>query len=70
MSCISESVPTPNITWDKVNDTLPAENRRNQILGKIIIKKTEFKDAGTYNCTATNAIGKGFGIAKLNVYCE
>ena len=70
MSCFSESLPKPKITWDKVNDTLPAADRRDQILGRIIIKKAEFKDAGTYNCTATNTIGKGFGIAKLNVYCK
>jgi len=56
--------PPPVISWTKLFDQLPAG--RATVEGHTLtITKTEKKDAGTYICTASNAIGTSHGMTTL-----
>ena len=58
--------PPPVVSWTKLFDQLPSE--RATVQGHTLtITKTEKKDAGTYICTATNALGTSHAMTALIV---
>ena len=58
--------PPPVVSWTKLFDQLPSE--RATVQGHTLtITKTDKKDAGTYICTATNALGTSHAMTALIV---
>ncbi|XP_078371581.1 angiopoietin-related protein 7-like [Oculina patagonica] len=58
--------PPPVISWTKLFDQLPSGRATVQVQ-TLTITKTDKKDAGTYICTATNAMGTSHAMTALIV---
>ncbi|KAL7648874.1 UNVERIFIED_CONTAM: hypothetical protein RMT77_000794 [Armadillidium vulgare] len=57
--CIFSGTPLPQIKWLKKNGVLPADRVDYENYGKtLIIKYVDFDDEGTYECEATNGVGR------------
>ena len=64
--CRVMGYPPPVVSWTKLFDQLPSE--RATVQGHTLtITKTDKKDAGTYICTATNALGTSHAMTALIV---
>ncbi|XP_015921139.1 neuroglian [Parasteatoda tepidariorum] len=58
LRCIFGGTPVPEIVWTKKGRSLPRDRVVYDHFGKTLkIKKTDFQDEGTYECTASNGVG-------------
>uniref|UniRef100_A0A674K1U0 Neural cell adhesion molecule L1-like protein n=1 Tax=Terrapene triunguis TaxID=2587831 RepID=A0A674K1U0_9SAUR len=59
LECIAEGLPTPHLNWIKVGRDLPKDRAVTESFGKILkIEEVSAADEGTYECTASNSVGK------------
>ncbi|XP_039404012.1 neural cell adhesion molecule L1-like protein isoform X6 [Mauremys reevesii] len=59
LECIAEGLPTPHLNWIKVGRDLPKDRAVTESFGKILkIEQVSAADEGTYECTASNSVGK------------
>ncbi|XP_078677374.1 neuronal cell adhesion molecule-like isoform X5 [Branchiostoma floridae x Branchiostoma belcheri] len=58
LRCITEGLPTPEVRWRRTSGgSLPAS--RAKVVGtSLIIEEVVERDAGSYECTASNSLGK------------
>ncbi|XP_066526064.1 neuronal cell adhesion molecule a isoform X1 [Hoplias malabaricus] len=58
LECIADGLPTPDITWTKVNGDLPRDRFSFQNFQKMLkITEVTEADAGDYHCLAKNHLG-------------
>ncbi|NXW43371.1 NCHL1 protein, partial [Nyctiprogne leucopyga] len=59
LECIAEGLPTPHLSWVKITGNLPKEEPETENFGKILkIDQVTAADEGTYECTASNPMGR------------
>ncbi|KAM6059482.1 neural cell adhesion molecule L1-like protein isoform 2-T8 [Theristicus caerulescens] len=59
LECIAEGLPTPHLSWVKVTGNLPKDEPETENFGKILkIDQVTTADEGTYQCTASNPMGR------------
>ncbi|KAM6256426.1 neural cell adhesion molecule L1-like protein isoform 2-T3 [Porphyrio hochstetteri] len=59
LECIAEGLPTPHLSWVKVTGNLPKDEPETENFGKILkIDQVTATDEGTYQCTASNPMGR------------
>ncbi|NXV88503.1 NCHL1 protein, partial [Calonectris borealis] len=59
LECIAEGLPTPHLSWVKVTGNLPRVEPETENFGKILkIDQVTAADEGTYQCTASNPMGR------------
>ncbi|KAJ7403230.1 cell adhesion molecule L1 like protein [Pitangus sulphuratus] len=59
LECIAEGLPTPHLSWVKVTGNMPKEEPETENFGKILkIDQVTAADEGTYQCTASNPMGR------------
>ncbi|NXI62452.1 NCHL1 protein, partial [Anseranas semipalmata] len=59
LECIAEGLPTPHLSWVKVTGNLPKDKPVTENFGKILkIEQVSAADEGTYQCTASNPVGR------------
>ncbi|NXS93504.1 NCHL1 protein, partial [Jacana jacana] len=59
LECIAEGLPTPHLSWVKLTGNLPKEEPETENFGKILkIEQVTAADEGTYQCTASNPMGR------------
>ncbi|XP_030356836.1 neural cell adhesion molecule L1-like protein isoform X8 [Strigops habroptila] len=59
LECIAEGLPTPHLSWVKVTGNLPRDEPETENFGKILkIDQVTTADEGTYQCTASNPMGR------------
>lgn len=63
--CIASGYPTPDISWSKLDGSLPPDSRLENNM--LTLPSVRPQDAGTYVCTATNRQGKVKAFAHLQV---
>ncbi|XP_058532481.1 basement membrane-specific heparan sulfate proteoglycan core protein isoform X2 [Ochotona princeps] len=63
--CMASGYPTPDITWSKLDGSLPPDSRLENNM--LMLPSVRPQDAGTYVCTATNRQGKVKAFAHLQV---
>ena len=57
--CIFGGTPLPNITWRRKDKSLPQDRILYENYGKtLVVKHVDFEDAGEYQCTAKNGVGR------------
>ena len=64
LKCVADSNPTPQITWSKLNSSLPA-GRYAVSSSALIVKEIRSEDDGVYRCRAENLLGSINATAKL-----
>ncbi|NWR35422.1 NCHL1 protein, partial [Tachuris rubrigastra] len=59
LECIAEGLPTPHLSWVKVTGNMPKDEPETENFGKILkIDQVTAADEGTYQCTASNPMGR------------
>ncbi|XP_009995235.1 PREDICTED: neural cell adhesion molecule L1-like protein [Chaetura pelagica] len=59
LECIAEGLPTPHLSWVKVTGNAPKDEPETENFGKVLkIDQVTEADAGTYECTASNPMGR------------
>ncbi|NXC65766.1 NCHL1 protein, partial [Anhinga anhinga] len=59
LECIAEGLPTPHLSWVKVTGNLPKDEPETENFGKVLkIDQVTAADEGTYQCTASNPMGR------------
>ncbi|KAM8994444.1 neural cell adhesion molecule L1-like protein isoform 6-T17 [Ara ararauna] len=59
LECIAEGLPTPHLNWVKITGNLPKDEPETENFGKILkIDHVTTADEGTYQCTASNPMGR------------
>ncbi|XP_055255516.1 hemicentin-2 isoform X3 [Moschus berezovskii] len=69
LPCVASGVPTPTITWTKETNALASGDPHYNVSkdGTLVIPRPSVQDAGTYVCTATNAVGFSSQEMRLSV---
>ncbi|XP_049752935.1 hemicentin-2 isoform X2 [Elephas maximus indicus] len=69
LPCLASGVPTPTIMWTKETNALTSRGPRYNVSkdGTLVIAQPFAQDAGTYVCTATNAVGFSSQEIRLSV---
>ena len=68
--CTVDGNPLPQVTWTKLNSSLPVGRHVVQSSGALIVKEVRPGDEGVYSCTAKNLLGSVNASAKLIVHCK
>ncbi|KAM4768512.1 neural cell adhesion molecule L1-like protein isoform 3-T10 [Cyanocitta cristata] len=69
LECIAEGLPTPHLSWVKVTGNMPKDEPETENFGKILkIDQVTAADEGTYQCTASNPMGRARH--EFNVHVE
>ena len=68
--CTVDGNPLPQVTWTKLNSSLPVGRHVVQSSGALIVKDVRPDDEGVYSCTAKNLLGSVNASAKLIVQCK
>ncbi|XP_050835097.1 neural cell adhesion molecule L1-like protein isoform X2 [Serinus canaria] len=59
LECIAEGLPTPHLSWVKVTGNMPKDEPETENFGKTLkIDQVTAADEGTYQCTASNPMGR------------
>uniref|UniRef100_A0A8C0DZX9 Hemicentin-2 n=1 Tax=Balaenoptera musculus TaxID=9771 RepID=A0A8C0DZX9_BALMU len=60
LPCMASGSPEPDITWEKDGQPVSGAEGKFTIQpsGELLVKNSESQDAGTYTCTAENAVGR------------
>ncbi|NXF09670.1 NCHL1 protein, partial [Smithornis capensis] len=59
LECIAEGLPTPHLSWVKITGNMPKDEPETENFGKILkIDQVTAADEGTYQCTASNPMGR------------
>ncbi|XP_047380794.1 hemicentin-2 [Sciurus carolinensis] len=60
LPCAASGSPEPDISWEKDGQPVSAAGGRVSVQpsGELLVKNSEGQDAGTYTCTAENAVGR------------
>ncbi|KFP91655.1 Neural cell adhesion molecule L1-like, partial [Apaloderma vittatum] len=59
LECIAEGLPTPHLSWVKVTGNVPKDEPETENFGKMLkIDQVTAADEGTYECTASNPMGR------------
>ncbi|XP_021265269.1 neural cell adhesion molecule L1-like protein isoform X2 [Numida meleagris] len=59
LECIAEGLPTPHLSWVKITGNLPKDKPVTDKFGKVLkIENVSAADEGTYQCTASNSVGR------------
>ena len=69
LKCVADGNPTPQVTWYKLNSSLPPE-RYVVSSSALIVKDVRPEDDGVYRCRAENLLGSINATAKLIVQCK
>ena len=69
LKCVADGNPTPQVTWSKLNSSLPA-GRHMITSSALIVKDVRSKDDGVYRCRAENLLGSINATAKRIVQCK
>ena len=69
LKCVAEGNPTPQVTWSKLNSSLPVR-RHVTTSNALIVKDVRPEDDGVYRCRAENLLGSVNVTAKLSVQCK
>ena len=67
--CVADGNPTPQVTWYKLNSSLPV-GRFGVSSNAMIVKDVRPEDDGVYRCRAENLLGSINATAKLIVQCK
>ena len=65
--CSVSGNPAANVTWTKLNGSLPSDRVRATSDGLLEIKEVRLRDAGKYKCIARNLLGNDEKVAALIV---
>ena len=68
--CSVTGNPTANVTWTKINASLPSERTKVTSDGLLQIKDVRLEDAGRYRCMAKNLLGNDEEVTTLIVQSE
>ncbi|NXI19003.1 NCHL1 protein, partial [Irena cyanogastra] len=59
LECIAEGLPTPHLSWVRITGNMPKEETETENFGKTLkIDQVTAADEGTYQCTASNPMGR------------
>jgi hypothetical protein len=64
-SCIASGSPSPEVSWGRLNDSLPVHHKVKG--GQLTITKISRDDAGIYICRATNVEGIAESSATIKI---
>ena len=67
LHCSASGYPRPVIVWSKVNGSLATDRMTVDSSGKLELKSVTPGDSGTYQCQATNILGKDHNTATIEV---
>ena len=70
LKCTADGNPTPQVTWSKMNSSLPVGRHVVESSGALVLKDIRPGDEGFYNYRAENLLGSVNHSAKLIVQCE
>ena len=70
LKCTVDGHPPPQVTWSKVNSSLPDGRHVVESSGVLVVKNLQSEDDGVYSCRAENLLGSVNASAKLTVQCE
>ena len=62
--------PSPQVTWSKMNSSLPVGRHVVESSGALIVKNVRPGDEGVYRCRAENLLGSVNASVKLTVRCR
>uniref|UniRef100_A0A8D0L1A5 ADAMTS like 3 n=1 Tax=Sphenodon punctatus TaxID=8508 RepID=A0A8D0L1A5_SPHPU len=66
VACPVQGVPQPKVTWRKKGGP-PRNNSFLVLNGSLYLRNASYENAGTYTCTATNALGKAVATSVLQL---
>ncbi|KAL9975060.1 hypothetical protein ACROYT_G012176 [Oculina patagonica] len=67
LKCTADGNPSPQVTWSKLNSSLPVGRHVVETSGALIVKDVRPGDDGVYSCRAENLLGQENASAKLTV---
>ena len=70
LKCAMDGNPPPQVTWSKLNSSLPVGRHVVESSGALIVKDAKPGDDGVYSCRAKNLLGSVNAAAKLIVQCK
>ena len=70
LKCTADGNPPPQVTWSKLNSSLPVGRHVVETSGALIVKDVRPGDDGVYSCRAENLLGSVNGTAKVTVQCK
>ena len=70
LKCTVDGNPPPQVTWSKLNSSLPAGRHVVESSGALVVKDVGPGDDGVYSCRAENLLGSSNATAKLTVQCK
>ena len=70
LKCTADGNPPPQVTWSKLNSSLPVGRHVVESSGALIMKDVRPGDDGVYSCRAENLLGGVNATAKLTVQCK
>ena len=70
LKCKVDGHPPPQVTWSKVNSSLPDGRHKVESSGALVVKNLKSEDDGVYSCRAENLLGSVSASAKLTVQCK
>ena len=70
LKCTVEGNPSPQVSWSKLNGSLPVGRHVVASSGALILNDVRSEDDGVYTCGAENLLGSFHTSAKLTVQCK
>ena len=70
LKCTAGGNPRPNVTWSKLNSSLPVGRHVVESSGALIVNDVRPGDEGVYTCKAQSLLGQVNASAKLTVQCK
>ena len=70
LKCTADGYSTPQVTWSKMNSSLPVGRHMVESSGALVVKDVRPGDEGVYSCRAENLLGSVNSTANLTVQCK